>query len=70
VLAGVGCGGRIRVYDEYHADYHQWDRNEDAAYQRFWNERHEQRRDYNKLNKDEQKNYWNWRHDHPDSDRH
>jgi hypothetical protein len=68
--AGSGCAGRVRVYDEYHSDYHQWDRHEDGAYRRYLGERHEQYRDYNKLDKDHQKDYWNWRHDHPDSDRH
>jgi hypothetical protein len=63
-----GCAGRVRVYDEYHSDYHTWDHNEDVEYQSYWNERHQPYRNYNKLNKDEQKDYWNWRHDH--SDRH
>jgi hypothetical protein len=60
----------VRVYDDYHSDYHTWGRDEDGAYHRYWNERREQYRDYNKLDKDEQKNYWNWRHDHPDHDNH
>ncbi len=65
-----GCAGRVRVYDEYHSDYHHWDRHEDDAYRRYLGERHEDYRDYNKLDKDHQKDYWNWRHDHPDNDRH
>jgi hypothetical protein len=65
-VAGSGCAGRVRVYDEYHSDWHSWDHNEDSAYRGYWSGRHEQYRDYNKLNKDEQKDYWNWRHDHPD----
>jgi len=67
---GSGCSARVRIYDEYHSDYHRWDRHEDGAYRRYWDERHEQYRDYDKLDKDEQKNYWNWRHEHQDSDRH
>jgi hypothetical protein len=66
--AGSGCAGRVRIYDEYHHDYHRWDRHENGAYRRYLNERHEQYRDYDKLDKDEQRNYWNWRHDHPGSD--
>jgi hypothetical protein len=69
-IASSGCAGRVRVYDEYHSDYHTWDRNEDRAYRGYWNERHEPYRDYNKLNKDEQKDYWNWRHEHSDHDNH
>ena len=56
----------MRVYDEYHSDYHRWDHHEDLEYRNYWNERHEPYRDFNKLDKDDQKNYWNWRHDHPD----
>ena len=69
-VASSGCAGRVRVYDEYHSDWHSWDHNEDGAYRSYWNERHEPYRDYNKLNKDEQKDYWNWRHNHADSDKH
>ncbi len=65
-VASLGCGGRLRIYDEYHSDYHTWNHDEDSAYRNYWSERHEPYRDYNKLNKDEQKDYWNWRHDHQD----
>jgi len=65
-VASSGCAARVRVYDEYHSDYHTWDRNEDVVYRSYWSERHEPYRDYNKLDKDEQKDYWNWRHDHAD----
>jgi hypothetical protein len=65
-IASLGCAARVRVYDEYHSDYHVWDRNEDVAFRAYWGERHEPYRDYDKLNKDEQKDYWNWRHGHPD----
>ena len=61
-VGGSGCAGRVRVYDEYHSDWHTWDHGEDAYYHRYWAERHEPYRDYNKLNKDEQKGYWDWRH--------
>ncbi len=68
-VASSGCAGRVRVYDGYHRDYHRWDRREDRAYRRYWNDRHQQYRPYNRLNQGEQRDYWNWRHDHPDSDR-
>ena len=61
-----GCAGRVRVYDEYHSDYHRWDNHEDGSFRLYLNGRHEDYRDYNKLNKDQQRDYWNWRHDHPD----
>jgi hypothetical protein len=63
---GLGCEGRMRVYDEYHHDYHYWNGDEDRAYRHYWDQRHEQYRDYNSLNKNEQRDYWNWRHQHPD----
>jgi len=62
-VGGSGCAGRVRVYDEYHSDWHHWDHDEDGYYRRYWGERHESYRDYNKLNKDEQRDYWHWRHD-------
>jgi len=65
-VANTGCAGRVRIYDDYHSDWHTWDRNEDVVYRSYWGERHEPYRDYKKLNKDQQKDYWNWRHDHPD----
>jgi hypothetical protein len=65
-IASSGCASRVRVYDEYHSDWHTWDHGEDVAYRRYWGERHEPYRDFNKLNKEEQRDYWNWRHDHPD----
>ena len=67
LAAGSGCAGRARVYDEYHSDYHHWDHGEDLAYRRYWNDRHEQYRDYKSLNKDDQKRYWDWRHEHRDN---
>jgi hypothetical protein len=64
---GSGCSARVRIYDDYHSDWHTWDHHEDVAYRAYWTERHESYRDFNKLNKDEQKDYWNWRHNHPDA---
>ena len=64
-IAGSGCSGRVRVYDEYHSDWHTWDHDEDGRYRAYLSERHEPYHDFNKLNKDQQKDYWNWRHNHP-----
>ena len=65
-VASSGCAARVRVYDQYHSDWHRWDHDEDFEYRNYWNERHEPYRDYNKLDKDEPKGYWNWRHNHSD----
>jgi hypothetical protein len=68
----AGCAARagygVRVYDRDHHDYHNWDNREDQAYRRYLGERHEDYRDFSKLNRNEQNDYWNWRHSHPDSD--
>jgi hypothetical protein len=66
-LVSFGCAAHVRVYDDYHSDWHTWDHNEDVVYRSYWTGRHEPYRDYNKLNKDEQKDYWNWRHSHSDN---
>lgn len=62
--ANSSCSGRVRVYDEYHSDWHHWDHNEDVVYRSYWTERHEPYREYSKLSPGEQKDYWNWRHSH------
>jgi hypothetical protein len=66
--ASAGCAGRVRIYDSYHTDYHRWDHHEDVAYRRYLGERHEEYRDFSKLDGDRQKDYWDWRHSHPDPD--
>ena len=68
--ASAGCAGRVRIYDDDHRDWHQWNRDEDVQYRRYLGERHEDYREYSKLKPDEQKDYWNWRHGHSDSDNH
>jgi hypothetical protein len=55
-----------RVYDRSHKDYHNWDDNEDHAYRRYLGEKHQDYREYSKLNRSEQNSYWGWRHSHPD----
>ena len=72
-LAGIACGGHhyYRVYDPYYTDYHHWDRDEDAYYQRWADETHrDPHRDFRRLRPEEQKEYWTWRHNHGDRDRH
>jgi hypothetical protein len=54
-----------RYYDKRHKDYHNWDGNEDRAYQRYQTEHH-QKRAFVQLNVGQQSAYWSWRHDNPD----
>jgi len=68
-LALSGCAARVRVYDEYHSDYHYWNDREDRAYRMWLAERHYEYREYARLSKDQQREYWNWRHNHPDTGR-
>ena len=56
-----------RYYDKGHKDYHNWDTNEDRAYQRYRDEHHETHA-FVELNSRQQAVYWNWRHSHPDHD--
>ncbi len=57
---------QVRVYDEKHKDYHNWDTHEDAAWVRFQDEKKWKHHDWAKANKKEQQQYWEWRHSHPD----
>ena len=58
---------RVRVYDPYRRDYHDWNENEERAY-RHWveQERHIHYRDWKHMNKREQREYMRWRHEHSD----
>lgn len=69
-VASTGCAVRARVYDPYQQNYRHWDGREKGAYRRYWEERHEQYRDYGRLNEEQRRGYWEWRDHHPDNDRH
>jgi hypothetical protein len=56
-----------RVYDKQHKDYHNWDDNENRAWNQYLSDNHRESREYSKSNKREQSQYWNWRHAHPDN---
>jgi len=65
-----GCAARVRVYDEEHRDYHDWNHGEVVYYQRWEVETHRDHRDFNRRNAEEKKEYWNWRHAHMDNEHH
>jgi len=67
-VAFGGCAARAsyRVYDPAYGDYHLWDHNEAAYYQRWEVETHREHRDFAKRSADEQKEYWKWHHSHSD----
>jgi hypothetical protein len=55
-----------RYYDRQHKDYHNWNSNEDHAYQRYQAE-HREKRPFIKLNTRQKTIYWGWRHENPDN---
>jgi hypothetical protein len=64
-----GNAARVRVYDEYHSDYHYWNDYEDRAYRVWLAARHYEYREFARLNHEQQREYWNWRHNHPEAER-
>ena len=63
-LAGLGCTGEVRYYDDYHHDYHRWNHHEVVIYQSYWDGRREHYREFSTLSPEEQREYWRWRHEH------
>jgi len=59
---------QVRIYDQDHRDYHNWDDREDRAYRRYLVEQHRVYLEYNRQHHRVQRHYWNWRHSHPDRD--
>ena len=57
-----------RYYDRDRRDHHVWNDGENRAYNRYLEERKEERRrEFNRENRQRQTAYWRWRHDHSDS---
>jgi hypothetical protein len=59
---------QVRVYDKDHKDYHEWNDNENRAWDRCLGENHDKSYEFSKANEKQQSEYWNWRHAHPDKD--
>ncbi len=57
-----------RYYDRQGRDWHEWNDNENRAYNRYWQDQHRDQREWSKMNKRQQQEYWRWRHTHPDAD--
>ena len=55
-----------RYYDREHHDYHVWNDHEDRAYRVYLGERHQEYREWHKVNRSHQVEYYRWRHEHPD----
>jgi hypothetical protein len=61
----TGCAARVRVYDPYYHDYHNWN-GEVIYYNQREAETHRQHVDFKKRSAEEQKAYWDWRHSYGD----
>jgi hypothetical protein len=59
---------QVRIYDKDHKDYHEWNDNENRAWNRYNTENHHKSYEFSKANSKQQSQYWNWRHSHPDKD--
>jgi hypothetical protein len=59
--AGLMAGCVSNKSAETPPPVHQWDANEDAAYQRYLMDEHLPRREFASLNAQEQQEYWDWR---------
>jgi hypothetical protein len=57
-----------RYHDKDRNDDHEWNDREDRAYQKWSEEKHKVKREFDKIQAKEQKEYWKWRHEHPDRD--
>ncbi len=58
---------KYAYYDSKHRDWHQWNPQEEQAYQRYAKEHHLADTNFASSNEREQQQYWNWRHKNPDS---
>ncbi len=64
-LAVAACSGRVRVYDQWHGDYHGWDNHEEVVYRGYLNDNHRDYHPFTSLSVEDQHAYFNWRHEHP-----
>jgi hypothetical protein len=61
-MAGAGLmAGCVSSKTQTPPPVHQWDANEDAAYQRYLMDEHLPRREFASLSAQEQQEYWDWR---------
>ena len=56
-----------RYYDRNGRDWHEWNPNEQQAYNRYAQEQHRQAREFEKQKRRDQERYFRWRHNHSDS---
>jgi hypothetical protein len=54
---------RVRVYDPYRRDYHNWTADEERAYREYLAARHRTYVSYQRQRAAERRAYWRWRHE-------
>ena len=54
-------------HDKKHNDDHQWNNQENQAYNVWVKDNHRKDLEFSKLKKNDQQAYWNWRHEHSDA---
>ena len=59
---------QVRIYDQDHRDYHNWNDHEERAYRSYLTAQRRSYREYHRQHHRVQRHYWNWRHSHPNHD--
>ena len=57
----------VTYHDKKNNDNHQWNAQEEKAYQIYWTENNRPYAQFPTLHEDQQQAYWAWRHDHSDA---
>lgn len=64
MLSACVAHAGYRAYDPYRSDYHVWGPGETTYYNNWVIKTHRPRRDYRRLNRNDQSDYWRGRHEH------
>ncbi len=64
-LTIAACAGRVRIYDQWHGDYHPWDSHEEVVYRGYLSDNHREYHPFASLSVEDQRAYFDWRHAHP-----
>lgn len=64
-LTITACAGRVRIYDQWHGDYHGWDSHEEVVYRGYLSDNHREYHPFTSLSAEDQHAYFDWRHAHP-----
>ena len=68
-LTIAACAGHVRVYDQWHGDYHGWDNHEEVVYRGYLRDNHRDYHPFASLSVEDHRAYIDWRHAHPEQQR-